>query len=99
MTDRTISILIAEDDPLLRNFLTEVLHQQPDLQIVGCHASGREVLAALAAPGEPLPEVLLLDLHLRELSGWKVLEALAERPAAPRVLVLSGDEDPETMLQ
>jgi two-component system NarL family response regulator len=96
MSDRRISILIVEDDPLLRNFVAEVLVQHPDLTVVGSLASGREVTAAVA---DCSPDVLLLDLHLREFSGWQVLEVLADHHSGIHALVLSGDEAPETMLQ
>jgi DNA-binding NarL/FixJ family response regulator len=91
-----ISVLLAEDDPLLRNLLTHILAGQEGLEIAGTAANGRE---ALAAASDLQPDVLLLDLHLPELSGMKVLERCAETEVSPKVLVLSGDEGEDTMLR
>lgn len=91
-----ISILIAEDDALLRNLLNTLLAQEDGLEVVGTVATGPECLEAVR---KSRPQVLLLDLHLPGMSGLKVLEALEPGPDAPLVLVLSGSEDEETQLQ
>src|SRR5687768_9636456 len=54
-----ISILIAEDDSLLRGLLRDVLAGQNDLKVIGTVATAEE---ALRAAREHRPEVLLLDL-------------------------------------
>lgn len=92
----SISILIAEDDPLLQSFLGEALGIEEDLAVVGMVANGRDCLEAV----ERLrPDVLLLDLHLPGFSGQKVLQALMAQEQAPRVLVLTGDEGEDTQLE
>jgi DNA-binding NarL/FixJ family response regulator len=90
-----ITILLAEDDPLLRSFLLATLADQPDFAVVGSVGSGREVLeAALGLK----PRVLLLDLGLPEMSGLIVIEQLASLEVSPSVLVLTGSEAEETQL-
>jgi DNA-binding NarL/FixJ family response regulator len=92
----TISILIAEDDSLLRGLLTEVLAGHPDLNVVGTVGTGPEVQEVVE---RARPQVLLLDLNLPGLHGLKVLERLAGMDAVPQALVLSGDEADGTQLQ
>jgi DNA-binding NarL/FixJ family response regulator len=89
------SVLIAEDDALLRSLLIQILAGHDDLHVAAEVADGREAVAAVDAHR---PQVLLLDLTLPGLSGMEVLALLADRPERPRVLVLSGTEDPDTQL-
>jgi len=92
----SLSILIAEDDALLRSLLAEILSAQDGFEVVGSMESGREVVDAVA---RLRPTVLLLDLHLPGLSGLRVLEQLNDLPEGPLVLVLSGDEEEDTQLE
>lgn len=91
----SISILIAEDDPLLQSFLREVLAGEDDLQVIGAVSNGRECLETLT---RLKPDVMLLDVHLPGMSGIKVLEAMGEAQSPVNVLVLSGDEDERTQV-
>src|SRR5687768_3769768 len=92
----SISIVIAEDDPLLREFLAGILAREPDLRILGDAATGPDALEQVA---QHRPDVLLLDLKLPGLSGLQVLERLRLAERAPRVLVLSGDETEGTQME
>ena len=91
-----ITIVIAEDDVLLRNLMVEVLGRHPDFEIVRAVGSGQEALDSVA---ELEPAVLLLDLNLPDLTGFQVLEGLVERGNGPRALVLSGDEAEDTQVK
>jgi DNA-binding NarL/FixJ family response regulator len=91
-----ISIVIAEDDALLRGLLADILEREGDLTVVGCTEDGPSCLASVR---EHSPQVLLLDLHLPGMSGHRVLQHLAEQEESPRVLVLSGDDSVETQVE
>jgi DNA-binding NarL/FixJ family response regulator len=84
-----ITVFIAEDDPLLRALLPEILKGEEGIRVVGATGDGAEVLEAVL---RLRPALLLLDLHLPGLSGLDVLERLAALDESPRVLVLSGHE-------
>jgi DNA-binding NarL/FixJ family response regulator len=92
----TISVVIAEDDALLRHFLLRQLADQEGFRVLGDVGNGREAVEAVA---ELKPRVLLLDLDLPELSGLEVLERLSATENPPRVLILSGEEMEETQLE
>jgi DNA-binding NarL/FixJ family response regulator len=87
------TVLIAEDDPLLRALLPRLLEGEEAITVVGSVSNGREALTSTA---ELRPDVLLLDLHLPEVSGLRVLERLTEAGVFSTALVLSGDEADET---
>lgn len=92
---REITVLIAEDDGLLRHFLVTALAEQEGVRVVGTARTGREAVDAVAAFK---PDVLLLDLGLPELPGLAVLDQLSVLPDPPAVLVLSGEETAETQM-
>ena len=54
---------------------------------------GRDLLSAIDS--DP-PDCLLLDLHLPELSGFEVLEALRSRQPHIPVVVITADDEPGT---
>jgi DNA-binding NarL/FixJ family response regulator len=92
----TISLLIAEDDALLRGFLNQILTNQEEFRVLGSVGRGGEVVSAV----ERLrPDVLLLDVNMPELTGLQVLPRLAETSKPPLTLMLSGDEDEDTQLE
>jgi two-component system, NarL family, nitrate/nitrite response regulator NarL len=91
-----IRILIAEDDPLLRCFLEEVLQRESDMEVVGAVGDGLETVAEAVSLQ---PDVLLLDVHIPGINGLEVLRELAQQGAATRVLVMTVDGSEEVILK
>jgi len=90
-----ISVLIVEDDALLRHFLEHVFVGQDDFVVVGTAAEGRE---ALTLAGWKNPAVVLLDLGLPDMTGLEVIEHLTLTDQPPAVLVLTGEETEEVQM-
>ncbi|MBK6683111.1 MAG: response regulator [Deltaproteobacteria bacterium] len=61
-----------------------------------CAKSGPAALAALEQAPEPF-EVVLLDYMMPEMRGDELASAIARRPQPPRLLVMSGDNDPRIL--
>jgi DNA-binding NarL/FixJ family response regulator len=95
-TASEITILIAEDDGLLRNILSNILSEHQGFKVLDKVASGTEVVPAVKSLR---PDVLLLDLMLGKTSGLTILSNLAEMASPPRTLVLTGDESEMTQLE
>jgi DNA-binding NarL/FixJ family response regulator len=87
----SIRLLIADDHPVVRAGLTQLLSGVPDFTIVGEAESGRQTCALIQ---ELIPDVVLLDLRMPEGGGLFVLEELGRREQRARVLVLTTYEDP-----
>lgn len=86
-------VLIVEDDPDIRLLFSTTLSLH-GFEV--CTASnGGEALAALAAG--PLPAVIVADLHMPVMDGWKLLTALRENPnvSSIPVIVLTAADDPD----
>jgi DNA-binding NarL/FixJ family response regulator len=82
----TISILLADDHPLVRRGIRGLLESEPDFSIVGEASDGLETVRLAE---RIKPEVLLLDLMMPGLSGLEVLRIIRERAPDTRVVVLS----------
>lgn len=88
-------LLVADDSPLYRLRLSQILSASDRLQIVGLATDGRETIRMLK---ERRAEVLVLDLEMPELDGFSVLRwAMANAPLP--VVVCSGRSERESVFQ
>ena len=83
-------LLVVEDHPATRAGLVACLEAQPDLAVCGRADSWRE---AMVLTRELHPDLLLLDLHLKDGSGWTLIEALAAAGELPPTLVFSAFDE------
>ena len=83
-----IRAAIVDDEALARARLRRLLEAAGDVEVVAEAASGEEAIGCVP---EASPDVLFLDIHLRDLTGFDVLERLAG--AAPPVLVFATAYD------
>jgi DNA-binding NarL/FixJ family response regulator len=79
-----LSILLVEDSRLIAERIGEMITAIPDMRLVTTVDSEREALALLSSQAI---DVVVLDLHLREGSGFGVLRGLAARDA-PRAAAI-----------
>jgi DNA-binding NarL/FixJ family response regulator len=86
-----ITVLLADDHPVVRQGLSVLLSVHEDMSVVGEAADGTDTLELAA---RLRPDVLLLDLKLPGVDGFGVLGQLAERSPATRALVLTSVVDP-----
>jgi DNA-binding NarL/FixJ family response regulator len=85
-------LVLVDDHPIVLDGLEQLFRLEPELEVV---ARCRDAAAALAAVDRHRPDVLILDLKMPGDGGIAVLQALAGRPEAPRVVLLTAalDED------
>jgi DNA-binding NarL/FixJ family response regulator len=82
----TISIVLADDHPVVRRGTRSLLEAEPAFSIVGAAGDGLETVRLV----ERLqPNVLILDLIMPGLSGLEVLRVVRQRAPQTRVVVLS----------
>jgi DNA-binding NarL/FixJ family response regulator len=85
-----ITVLIADDHPVVRQGLQVLLSVQDDIEVAGEAADGGQALAMAA---ELDPDVILLDLKLPVRDGVAVLRELRDAGLKARVLVLTSAAD------
>jgi DNA-binding NarL/FixJ family response regulator len=87
-----ISVLIADDQALVRGGLRMIVDAQEDMEVVGEAENGAE---AVATAERLEPDVVLMDIRMPDLDGIAATGRLADHgPAKTRVLVLTTfDED------
>jgi DNA-binding NarL/FixJ family response regulator len=81
------TVLVADDQELVRAGLLTILGRQPDLEVVGEAGDG---LQAVAAVRRLRPDVVLMDIRMPNLDGLEALRRImADGEPAPRIIVLT----------
>ncbi|HEY1725618.1 MAG TPA: response regulator [Steroidobacteraceae bacterium] len=90
MSSRNLSVLLVEDSRVLAERLRETVLSVPGVHLAGTVDSEAEAVAALQR--HPV-DVLLLDLHLRQGTGFGVLRAIPASPARNVVVIVLTNYD------
>ena len=91
-----IRVLIVDDHSVLRQALHLLLQSHDDLDVLGEVANGRE---AVAATEKLQPDVVLMDVVMPGLNGLDATRQIRKRCPRVRVLMLSGYEEDEQIIE
>jgi DNA-binding NarL/FixJ family response regulator len=83
-------IFLVDDHPLVREWLTQLIDQQPDLTVCGEAGSAPEAVAAL---GAARADLAIVDLSLEDSTGLDLVKSLQRLTPAVPVLVLSMHDE------
>ena len=84
-----IRVLTVDDHPLLREGISTLINNQPDMCIVGEASSGAEALERFR---ELRPDVTLMDVRLPDKSGIDAMVAIRSEFPDARVIMLTTSE-------
>ena len=89
---KKIRVYLVDDHKLFRNGLVLLLEGEPDIQVVGEAANGREFMESLEGP---VPDVVMMDIDMPLMNGIEATREACSRHRGLKVLTLSmyGDEN------
>ena len=90
--DRPITVVLADDHPLLREALKGVLEKQPDIRVVGEASNGEEAVSLVI---ELTPRVAIVDISMPKLSGIEAAQAIKSQCPDVAILVLTVHDETE----
>ena len=83
-------IFLVDDHPLVREWLTNLINQQPDLSVCGEAETAPQAMQSIVA-GKP--DIAIIDISLKNSSGIELIKGLKQSSPATAVLVLSMHEE------
>ncbi|WP_371741027.1 response regulator [Frigoribacterium sp. CFBP 13729] len=95
MTDSPVSVVVVDDEGLVRSGIALVLDASPDIAVVAAVPSPE----AVEAVREHAPAVVLLDVRMPPPDGLTVLAALMDLPVPPVVAMLTTFDTDDLVLE
>ena len=92
--DRAIRVLIADDHTVYRWGLRTLLDSEPDMEVVGEAATGKEILERSA---ELRPDVVLMDIQMPGINGIEATRRIVDANQEIGVVILTMYEDDDSV--
>ena len=93
-SDLSQTILIIDDHPLFRKGLIQLIQSAAEFKIVGEASGGNEgIKLALALQ----PDMILLDLNMKDIGGIEVLKALKATDLEARIIMLTVSDNADDL--
>ena len=87
-----LTILVADDHPMVREGLVTVINRQSDMRVVAEAANGREAVEKFV---ELRPDISLLDLRMPVMDGIEAAMSIHEHASAARLVIVTSYESEE----
>ena len=85
----TLRVLLADDEAPARRKLARFLEEHSDVELVGQAANGIDAVDLIALTQ---PDVVFLDIHMPDLDGLGVAEAMLARERPPRIVFVTAHD-------
>lgn len=82
----TIKVMLVDDHAIIRDGLRLLLQTQPDIEVVGDAANGRQ---AVQQARQLQPDIIVLDIVMPELNGIEAASHILQLDPAPQIIMLS----------
>ena len=87
---KQIRVVLVDDHPIVRNGLTRLIEQEPDLAVCGEAANMRDALALIKREN---PDLAIIDISLDDASGVDLMKAVKEVAPATKMLAISMHDE------
>ena len=94
--EKIFSIILIDDNRILRESITKIIEQQPDLKIIAAFDKSNKALMKVC---DLKPDVLLMDLRLSQKNSFKFLKSLMNKEPGIKVIVTDAIPIQENILQ
>ena len=94
--ERTIKIMLADDQKIVQQKLQQMLSPKANLQVVGIAGDGKSAIALVETLN---PDVILIDIEMPKMNGIEAASVINRRFPDCKILVLSSHESPEYVEQ
>jgi len=92
----TISLVLADDHPIVLDGLESLFGQEPDLKVLARCQNAEDTLRAVR---EHQPDVLILDLNMPRPGGLAILRKVTKEHCSTRVVLLTDALDEEDLIE
>src|SRR4051812_694669 len=90
------TVVLVDDHPIVRQGMRAVIDVEDDIEVVGEASDGAEAVRVCV---RTQPDVMLMDLHMPELSGIEATKQVRTRSPSTAVLVLTMYDDDEMVFE
>lgn len=91
-----ITVSVVDDDSNFVDLIQKKLKRVPDLSFLASYSSAEDLFRLLP---DQVPDVLLVDIILPKVDGIEVVEWIARRFPAVQMIIVSGHDDPNHVVQ
>jgi two-component system, chemotaxis family, protein-glutamate methylesterase/glutaminase len=95
MPPEKIKVLVADDSPMTRMLLVELLNSDPGIEVIGAVNDGQAALDFLEG-GAERPDVVIMDMHMPRLDGFDATRRIMETRPLP-IIICSATADPQEL--
>jgi two-component system nitrate/nitrite response regulator NarL len=95
MLDEIQTILVIDDHPLMRKGIVQLIAMTDSLRLIGEAGNGQQGLELAC---QLRPDLILLDLNMRGLSGMETLKAIKATDLEARVIILTVSDSEEDVV-
>jgi two-component system, NarL family, response regulator len=93
---KLMQIMLVDDHPVIRNGLSLILNNEPDMSVIAQASTGDE---ALRLYERYRPDITLMDIKMNGLSGIQTLQKMRERWPSARIIILTSYDKNEDIYQ
>jgi len=94
-TDEAVRVVVVDDHQIVRDGLVALLGALDGVEVAGTASDGKDAVHVVA---ETSPDVVIMDIQMPVLDGIEATRFITGRQPAPRVVMLTMNEDDDTVL-